>query len=76
MTARKKPVPQPAPAGHTITNSSFVVNATNVNEHTRAAVEALAVAAAANAEAIKAAAEALKGAPATTAPMIHLGGTQ
>lgn len=43
------------------------------NEHTRAAVEALAMAATANAEAIKAIAEAMKGGPATIERAINIG---
>lgn len=49
---------------YTITNCS-VVNSSAANEHTRAAVEALAAAAKANADAIAEIARALKGSPAT-----------
>ena len=42
-----------------------VTNTSTANEHTRAAVEALAAAAKANADAIAAIANALKGSPAT-----------
>lgn len=59
-----------APRTH-IENVS-IMNTSASNEHTRAAVEALASAAKANAEAIAEIARALKGAPATMEHGIHL----
>ena len=57
--ASQDPQPRYHVEGCTFTNTSAA------NEHTRAAVEALAAAAKANAEAIAAIASALKGSPAT-----------
>jgi hypothetical protein len=71
MTAKKKPQPAPAPTTH-IQNCS-IVNTSAANEHTRAAVEALAAAAKANAEAISAIANSLKGSPATLEYGIKIG---
>ena len=51
-----------------------IVNTSAANEHTRAAVEALAAAAKANAEAITAIANGLKGSPATMEYGINIGG--
>ena len=61
MPRAKAPPPQPAPI--TVSNCS-ITNNSAANEHTRAAVEALAAAAKANAEAITAIANSLKGSPA------------
>jgi hypothetical protein len=73
MTAKKtKAAPAPAPST-TIQNCS-IVNTSAANEHTRAAVEALAAAAKANAEAISAIANGLKGSPATMETGIRIGG--
>lgn len=52
-----------------------IVNSSAANEHTRAAVEALAAAAKANAEAIAAIAKALEGSPATMDTGIRVMGT-
>jgi hypothetical protein len=71
MTTKKKPQPAPAPSTH-IQNCS-IVNTSEANEHTRAAVEALANAARANAEAIRAIADSLKGSPATMECGIKIG---
>lgn len=49
-----------------------VTNISAANEHTRAAVEALAAAATANANAIAEIARALKGSPATMGPGVQL----
>lgn len=57
--ARPKKTPEPAKAGTTITGCNIQMTS-SANEHTRAAVEALAAAAQANANAISAIAEALK----------------
>ena len=51
-----------------------ITNTSSANEHTRAAVEALARAAEANAEAIRAIAESLKGSPANINHGIHISG--
>lgn len=72
MTIKKKPQAAPV-AGATIQNC-HIVNTSAANEHTRAAVEALAAAAKANAEAITAIANGLKGSPATMDYGIYLGG--
>ena len=72
MTIKKKPQVVPS-AGTIIQNCSFV-NTSAANEHTRAAVEALAAAAKANAEAITAIANSLKGSPATMDRAINIGG--
>jgi hypothetical protein len=67
---------QPAPQGPVITNCSFVNEAPKANEHTRAAVVALAEAAQANANAIAKIAEALKGQSVTHyGPMLSVGGS-
>ncbi len=50
-----------------------IVNTSAANEHTRAAVEALSAAAKANAEAIAAIANGLKGSPATMDRAINIG---
>jgi hypothetical protein len=71
--ATKKPTP-PAPAPSTTIQNCSIVNTSAANEHTRAAVEALAAAAKANAEAISAIANGLKGSPATMETGIKIGG--
>lgn len=66
MTTKKaapKAAEAPKPPGHTISNCHFETNSA-ANEHTRAAIQALASAAEANARAIEAAARALEGASA------------
>jgi hypothetical protein len=73
-----KPTSTTAPAsepGTVIQHCSFV-NTSAANEHTRYAVEALAAAAKANADAITAIANCLKGSPATmgVGTRIHLQG--
>jgi hypothetical protein len=68
MTTRK---PAAAPIGAVIENVS-IVNSSAANEHTRAAVEALAGAAKANADAIAEIARGLMGSPATMQYGIHL----
>ena len=70
MTAKKKATTS-APST-TIQNCS-IVNTSAANEHTRAAVEALAAAAKANAEAISAIANGLKGSPASLGYGIMIG---
>jgi hypothetical protein len=72
MATKKKPVQAPV-SGNTIQNC-HIVNTSAANEHTRAAVEALAAAAKSNAEAITAIANALKGSPATMDYGIYVGG--
>ncbi len=71
MATEKKPQAAPAPST-TIQNCS-ILNTSAANEHTRAAVEALAAAAKANAEAITAIANGLKGSPATMEYGISIG---
>ena len=71
MSTKAKPAAAPARAPVTIENC-IVTNTSSANEHTRAAVEALAAAAKANAEAITAIANGLKGAPATMEYGIYL----
>jgi hypothetical protein len=72
MAAKKPTTPAPTPVT-TIENCS-IVNTSAANEHTRAAVEALAAAAKANAEAITSIANGLKGSPATMGYGINIGG--
>lgn len=79
--AKKKPQPAPGPAGNTISNCSFVIEAppheTEANMAQRAeAAKALASAAEANADAIKAVAEILRGPAGVTvsdSPMVKFG---
>jgi hypothetical protein len=66
MAAKKQP------STYTIQNCN-ITNTSAANEHTRVAVEALSKAAQANAEAILAIANALKGSPATIETGIKLG---
>jgi hypothetical protein len=72
MATKKQP--QAAPAPSTTIQHCSIVNTSAANEHTRAAVEALAAAAKANAEAIMAIANGLKGSPATMETGIRIGG--
>ena len=73
MATKKKPIESAPFAGTTITNC-HLQNGVQCNEHTRAAVEALANAAKANAEAIGRIASALTGGNAVMeAPMIQVG---
>ncbi len=78
MVAKKKPTAAPAsapaPQPMTTIQNCSIVNTSAANEHTRAAVEALAAAAKANAEAISAIANGLKGSPATMERGINIGG--
>lgn len=78
MSAKTKkatvPAPEPAPAHTTTVQNCTITNTSAANEHTRAAVEALANAARANADAIAEVARALKGEPATMQSGIHVGG--
>lgn len=69
MSTTKK---QPARVAHVTVRNCTITNSSAANEHTRAAVEALSAAAKANAEAINAIANALKGSPATIEHGIHL----
>lgn len=71
MTTKAKPT---QPSVNAISNCNFTAN-NAANEHTRAAVLALAAAAQANAEAISSIASALKGSAAMTAPMLSITGT-
>jgi hypothetical protein len=73
MSTRKKPVPAPVAAPSTWIQNCTITNTSAANEHTRAAIEALAAAAKANAEAISAIANGLKGSPATMDYGIFLG---
>lgn len=74
MTTKKtKPAQTAAPAPSYSIEGCSIVNTSAANEHTRAAVEALAAAAKANAEAISAIANGLKGSPATMETGIRLG---
>lgn len=68
----KKPG-QPAPHNPTTISNVSIVNTSAANEHTRAAVKALAAAAKANAEAIAAIAHSLKGSAATMERAISIG---
>jgi hypothetical protein len=68
----KKQAQAAQPNKTTIQNVS-IVNTSAANEHTRAAVEALSAAAKANAEAITAIANGLKGSPATMDRAINIG---
>lgn len=74
MAAKKKAPQAAALAPSTTIQNCSIVNTSAANEHTRAAVEALAAAAKANAEAITAIANGLKGSPATMEHGIHIGG--
>lgn len=74
MAAKKKAPQAAAPAPSTTIQNCSIVNTSAANEHTRAAIEALAAAAKANAEAITAIANGLKGSPATMEYGIHIGG--
>jgi hypothetical protein len=69
--ATKKPASAPAPS-YTVKDCSFV-NTSAANEHTRAAVEALAAAAKANADAIAEIAKSLQGSPATMGAGLRIG---
>jgi len=69
--ATKKPA---APSNSTVIQNCSIVNTSAANEHTRAAVEALARAAEANANAINSIAQGLKGSPASMNHGIHLSG--
>ena len=73
MTTKKKPQPVPAPLPTTHIQDCSIVNTSAANKHTRAAVEALSAAAKANAEAISAIANSLKGSPATLEYGIKIG---
>ena len=68
-----KKVTKAAPSHRTTIQNCNIVNTSAANEHTRAAVEALAGAAKANAEAIEAIANGLKGSPATMDRAINIG---
>jgi hypothetical protein len=70
MTKKKQPVQPPAP-GTVISNCTITAHSA-ANEHTRSAVEALAAAAQANADAISQIAKALQGG---STYGIHIGGT-
>ena len=70
MTAKKSTTPT---ATYTVTNCT-VTNNSAANEHTRAAIEALAEAASANARAIERIAQALTGPPANMEAGIRVGG--
>jgi hypothetical protein len=72
-TKRKQPEQQQAAPHYTVSNCS-IVNTSAANEHTRAAVEALAAAAKANAEAISAIAAGMKGSMANMDCGIKVGG--
>lgn len=67
------PAVQASPSNYNTIQNCSIVNTSAANEHTRAAVEALASAAKANAEAISAIAVSLKGSPATMTHGIYLG---
>lgn len=72
-TTRKAKNPAIKPTStYNIENCTFT-NTSAANEHTRAAIEALANAAKANAEAIGKIADALKGSPATMETAIRIG---
>ena len=75
MVKKKIPLP-PAPrvTGVTVQNSNFEMGAVHHSKHTSRCVEALAYAAAENAEAIKEIAKAMNGAPSTFGPCINIGG--
>lgn len=66
---------KPKPSEFVVQNCTFNNNA-EVNEHTRAAVEAIANAAAKNAEALKAAAEALGKSHVTNQTALRIGGDE
>jgi hypothetical protein len=72
--ATKKSTPAASAPQYTVSNCSIVNTTAPANKHTRAAVEALAAAAQANAMAISAIANALKGGDATMRTGIELGG--
>lgn len=77
MIAKKKQIksaPAPVSAPMTTISNCSIINTSAANEHTRAAIEALAAAAKANAEAITAIANGLKGSPATMGDGIKIGG--
>ena len=63
MATKKKFVEAQAPASGTVISNCNISTHSAANEHTRAAVEALAAAAQANAEAIAQIAKALQGLP-------------
>lgn len=69
----KKHSPEVAAPQYTVSNCT-ITNISSANEHTRAAVESLAAAAAENARAIAAIAEALKGGNAHMETGIRVGG--
>jgi hypothetical protein len=78
MSKRKPPrepvtAKPPSTPTYSVTNCSIVNSGPATNEHTRAAIEALAAAAKANAEAIAEIAKALTGSPATMDTGIRLG---
>ena len=72
-TKRKQPEQQQAGPSYTVRDCS-IINTSAANKHTRAAVEALAAAAKANAEAITAIAAGLKGSLANLECGIKFGG--
>jgi hypothetical protein len=72
-TKRKQPEQQPQAAPSYTVRDCSIINTSAANEHTRAAVEALAAAAKANAEAITAIAAGLKGSLANLECGIKLG---
>ena len=74
MTAKKQPAAPAAPVAPSYSVSKCTItNNSSANEHTRAAVEALANAAAENARAITAIAQALEGGGARMDAGIRLG---
>jgi hypothetical protein len=72
-TKRKQPEQPSQAASSTTIQNCHITNTSAANEHTRAAVEALAAAAKSNAEAISAIANGLKGSPATMDYGIFIG---
>lgn len=67
------PAAPTAPTNSTVVQNCSIVNTSAANEHTRAAVEALARAAEANAKAISDIAQGLKGSPANMEHGIYFG---
>ena len=73
MATSKKPVAAPLPPVYNSITNCTITNTSAANEHTRAAIEALADAAKANAEAISAIAKGLTGSSAHMGSGITIG---
>lgn len=73
-TPANPPESAPRVSGVVVQNSHFEMGTVHHSKHASRCVEALAAAAAANADAIKEIAKALNGAPSSFGPSINIGG--